>query len=115
MSKQTCTSCKTNVGHFSLTCPQCNLPLPLQEVDPFQLFGSLPQFDLDMTALDQAYFTKQREVHPDRFVAADEDMRQRAAAWSTCLNEGYQTLKSPLTRARALYEALQGEASFFKI
>lgn len=69
---------------------------------------SLPQsFEIDLTQLESAYFSAQRQYHPDRFVAKPADERAKAAAISANLNDAYHTLKHPLTRAVHLL-ALQG-------
>jgi len=46
----------------------------------------------------------QARVHPDRFAHAPEAERRLSMQWATRANEGYQTLKKPLARARYLLE-----------
>jgi molecular chaperone HscB len=73
----------------------------------FELFG-LPQcFELDQAQLDQHYRRLQSEVHPDRFAAASSAERLHSMQLATHVNDAYQTLKSPLARARYLL-CLQG-------
>jgi molecular chaperone HscB len=57
--------------------------------------------------LEQAYFTAQRACHPDRFVGKPEAERVAAISRSQLVNDAYETLKNPLTRAQHLLE-LQG-------
>ncbi len=73
--------------------------------DPFALLGLEAGFSLDMAALQRAYLTAQQACHPDRFSWADGALRQQAALRSVAVNEAYQTLKSPLSRAQALLTA----------
>lgn len=70
--------------------------------DFFALFGLPWGFRLDRATLDTAYRQIQGEVHPDRFASHSPAEQQRALQWATHANEAYQTLKSPLSRARYL-------------
>lgn len=70
----------------------------------FQLFGLAPVFDLDMAALEQAYRDVQTQVHPDRFAHLSEAERRLSMQWATRVNEAFQTLKKPLSRASYLLE-----------
>ncbi len=65
----------------------------------FELFGLPARFAVDAAALEARYHELQREVHPDRFVAAPEAERRVSMQLATRVNEAYQTLKSPLRRA----------------
>jgi len=66
----------------------------------FELFALPVSFELDTQALDRAYRDLLREVHPDRHSGASDAEKRLAAQWATRANEGYQTLKSPLSRGR---------------
>lgn len=70
--------------------------------DHFSLFGLKPGFALDAGALDTRYRAVQAEVHPDRFAGGSDAERRRAVQLSAQVNEAYQTLRSPLARARYL-------------
>ncbi|HKO66363.1 MAG TPA: Fe-S protein assembly co-chaperone HscB [Burkholderiaceae bacterium] len=72
--------------------------------DHFQLFDLPAHFALDMEALDSAYRSVQRRVHPDRFAAGSAAENRVAMQWATRANEAYRTLKSPLKRAAYLCE-----------
>lgn len=73
----------------------------------FELLGIRPRFDIDLKALEQAYFTAQRATHPDRFIGKGEAERMAAITRSQQVNDAYETLKNPLTRAEHLLE-MQG-------
>lgn len=70
--------------------------------DAFALLGLAPAFDLDLAALERAYFEKSKELHPDRFAAAPAAERVVALTRSRALNDAYQTLKKPVPRAEYL-------------
>ncbi len=66
----------------------------------FELFALPESYELDVPALERAYRSLLREVHPDRFAGASDAEKRLAAQWATRANEGYRTLKSPLNRGR---------------
>ncbi len=70
--------------------------------DFFTLLGLPRQFAVDLPALDSRFRELQREVHPDRFAAADDAARRASMMLATQINEAYQTLRSPLKRASYL-------------
>lgn len=68
----------------------------------FEFFSLPTQFDVDPVALDDAYHTLQRLVHPDRFVSATEAQKRTAVQYASLANDAYQTLRNPLKRAKHL-------------
>ena len=74
----------------------------LLNADFFTLLGLPRKFAVDQTALDSRFRELQREVHPDRFAAADDAARRASMMLATQINEAYQTLRSPLKRATYL-------------
>ena len=70
--------------------------------NPFEILGMEATFDVNLTALDAAYFARQSLAHPDRFIHHSEPERQAATAQASSLNCAYETLKNPTTRAKAL-------------
>lgn len=70
--------------------------------DHFTLFELPVRFRLDAALLDRRYLEMQSRVHPDRFASAGESERRLSLQWATRVNEAYQTLKKPLSRARYL-------------
>lgn len=73
----------------------------------FDILGVPASFEVDLKILEQAYFAAQRASHPDRFVGKPEVDRVAAISRSQLVNDAYDTLKNPLTRAEHLLE-LQG-------
>lgn len=70
--------------------------------NPFEILGIAATFEMDKTALDEAYFARQSLVHPDRFIYHSEPERQVALMQSSLLNRAYEVLKTPTLRAKAL-------------
>lgn len=70
--------------------------------NPFALLGIPERFELDRSHLDKAYFQLQARLHPDRFVGKPEAERLSALQKSMAVNEAYQQLKDPQSRAEQL-------------
>jgi len=70
----------------------------------FELFGLPVQFDLDPSDLLTRYRELQRRVHPDKFASASAEERRLSMQLTTLINEGYQTLRDPVRRARYLLD-----------
>ncbi|MEI7843136.1 MAG: Fe-S protein assembly co-chaperone HscB [Gallionellaceae bacterium] len=68
----------------------------------FQLFNVPSRFQTDINLLEQNYRALQAQVHPDKFAHLSESERRVSMQWATRVNEGYQTLRKPLDRARYL-------------
>ncbi len=81
----------------------------------FALFGLKTQYPLDFVELERRYRRLQQSVHPDRFVSAPAAERLLATQRAGLFNQGFQTLRSPVMRARHLLECrgveMQGEES----
>jgi len=54
--------------------------------------------------LEKAYRDMQSRVHPDRFARAGAAERRASLLWTTRVNEAFQVLKNPVSRARHLLE-----------
>ena len=72
--------------------------------DHFSLFGLPRSYAMDEAALEAAWHGLQSQVHPDRYAHLPDVDKRRAMQWATRVNEGFQTLKKPLARARYLLE-----------
>ena len=70
--------------------------------DHFTLFGLPRSFRIDASLLDRRYREIAAQVHPDKFVQASDAERRLSLQWATRVNEAYQTLKAPLSRAQYL-------------
>jgi molecular chaperone HscB len=72
--------------------------------DDFTLFGLPPRQRLDRAALDARRRELQAATHPDRFAADGAAAQRVAMQWSVRVNEAWQRLKDPLSRAAYLCE-----------
>ena len=75
--------------------------------DHFALFGIERAQGIDAAALEARFREIQAQVHPDKHTQGSDAKQRLAMQWATRVNEAYQTLKSPLARARYLLQ-LQG-------
>ncbi len=95
----TCWSCKGPAGSGDLFCPTCRAVQPPGQADHFARLGLPATFDIDQAALDRRYFDLQRILHPDRFVNSTPRERTLSQQQAVSLNEAYEVLKDPLSRA----------------
>ena len=70
----------------------------------FELFGLPVQFSQDRTAIDARWKELQSQAHPDKFAAHGAAAQRVAMQWSVRINEAYQRLKQPLSRASYVCE-----------
>lgn len=70
--------------------------------DYFELFELPCAFDIDIDKLSVQYRKLQSQLHPDKFVNATDQERRISIQKTAFVNEAYQTLKSPMRRARYL-------------
>jgi len=71
---------------------------PSASDDYFRFFGVEQKFNLDLSALDQAYLAIQKEVHPDRHARGSDTEQRLAMQMATLANTAFQTLKNPIQR-----------------
>jgi molecular chaperone HscB len=97
-----CWSCARALAR-PLFCEPCGaLQPPPSEVDPFAMLGLEPEFELDATALDKRYRVLAAQLHPDRFGSKCAREQTFSQAHSSALNEAYELVRDPLTRAQLL-------------
>ncbi|ANW23856.1 co-chaperone HscB [Vibrio coralliilyticus] len=65
----------------------------------FELFGLPSQFQLDGSLLSSQFRELQKRFHPDNFASASERDRLMAVQKASEINDAYQVLKKPLSRA----------------
>lgn len=80
------------------------MPYPDFSKTYFQLFDLPQRFEVDLPLLSERYRQLQREVHPDRFAGGTAQEQRLAVQYSGLVNEGYNTLRQPLSRALYLLE-----------
>jgi molecular chaperone HscB len=101
-----CWSCLA-AGADALFCAACGVVQPPGQVDHFARLGLPRGFALDEAELDRRYFGLQRQLHPDRFVRRPPRERAISQSQAASLNEAYEALRDPLSRAVYLLR-LQG-------
>jgi molecular chaperone HscB len=72
----------------------------------FELFGFAEKFSIDQEQLAEKYRALQSELHPDRFVNANDQDRRMSVQTTAFVNEAYATLKSDLKRAHYLLQLI---------
>ncbi|MDN3610873.1 co-chaperone HscB [Vibrio ostreicida] len=65
----------------------------------FELFGLPSQFQLDGSLLSSQFRELQKQFHPDKFASASERDRLLAVQKASQINDAYQVLKNPISRA----------------
>jgi molecular chaperone HscB len=70
--------------------------------DPFALLGLAPAYDVDLAALERAFFERSKQLHPDRVAGAPAAERVAQLSRSRALNDAYQLVKKPIPRAEYL-------------
>ena len=70
--------------------------------DAFAELGLPPRYDVDPAELERAFFERSKALHPDRFAAAPAAERVAALSRSRALNDAYQLIKKPVSRAEYL-------------
>jgi molecular chaperone HscB len=98
----TCWSCRGPVLGGSIFCPTCGAVQPPNAADHFDRLGLPRGFDTDADLLDRSYFEAQRQLHPDRFATRTPRERTFSQLQAVSLNEAYETLKDPVSRAEYL-------------
>jgi molecular chaperone HscB len=72
--------------------------------DPFALLGLPPAYEVDLAALERAFFERSKQLHPDRVAGAPVAERVAQLSRSRALNDAYQLVRRPIARAEYLLE-----------
>jgi molecular chaperone HscB len=70
--------------------------------DHFDRLGLPRRFALDPAAVERAYIARSRAVHPDYHLSGSSADLSASLELSAALNEAYNTLRDPFTRAEYL-------------
>lgn len=104
---QSCWSCRGPVFTIDLFCSTCNAIQPPGNIDHFSRLGLERYFAIDTTILERHYLDLQGLLHPDRFVTKTPREKVFSQQHTMCLNEAYECLKNPISRADYLIHLLQ--------
>jgi len=106
-----CQQCSATVEGTAV-CDFCKTLNPAAAMmDFFSLLGLAERFDIDPEELRRKYLALSRHAHPDYHVNDNADVRNLHLQVSASLNEAYQTLRDPASRAAYLLERLGGKSS----
>jgi molecular chaperone HscB len=83
--------------------------MDLLRKNDFELFSLPPKFALNLADLSAAFHKLQLLAHPDRYASGTDAEKRISLQLTTRVNEAYQRLKMPLSRAAYLCE-LHGKA-----
>ena len=107
-----CWSCQGPVTAAAPFCPTCKAVQPPAPLDPFARLGVAASFTVDVPALDRAYFSLQRQLHPDRFATQGGRARAFSQQQAAALNDAYEAVKQPVARGAALLRLNGRKADF---
>ena len=68
----------------------------------FAAFNLPPHLNIDLAALERAFYAQSRKLHPDRFASRPQAEQDDALAASSNLNDAYRTLRDPIARTEYL-------------
>ena len=74
----------------------------MSSADYFTFFSLPPKLHIDTSALEKAFYSLSRKLHPDRFASKPLAEQEAALAQSSHLNDAYRTLKDPILRTQYL-------------
>ncbi len=75
---------------------------PLFSKNYFEIFQVPAAFDVDLERIAGVYRDLQKVLHPDRYAGGSEQERRMAMQQTSLINQAFQTLKDPLSRAQYL-------------
>jgi molecular chaperone HscB len=73
-------------------------------VDPFEILGIAPAFDVDMVALEKRHRDLSRVLHPDKHVTSSPAERRMSLSRAVEVNEAFRLVRDPIRRAEALLQ-----------
>lgn len=70
----------------------------------FEIFSLPVAWELDIEALDTKFRALQKVLHPDGYANKNDFEQRLAVQTAATINQAYQTIKNPLSRAQYLLE-----------
>ena len=70
----------------------------------YEIFSLPVDWNVDRLVLDRRYHQLQQEFHPDRFAARSDVDKRLAVQTASFINDAYDTLITPIKRARYLLQ-----------
>ena len=84
-----------------MLCPACKALQPPPS-DYFIFFGLPRKLNIDVDKLQSRFYDLSRLLHPDKYSRKSERERGYSTTATAVLNDGWRTLKNPVTRAEYL-------------
>jgi molecular chaperone HscB len=104
-----CGTCEA-LTQVPFACEDCHQLLAhVQGANYFELFGLPRTYEVDSALLEERYLAISRNIHPDKYATAGEEMQAFALRASASVNNAYDVLLDPLHRAEYLLEAAGGK------
>lgn len=79
--------------------PEIRAQVESASPDFYALFGYPEVLGIDLEDLQEVFYARSRQLHPDRFARAGAEDRDLSLRASSLLNDAYRTLRDPLKRA----------------
>ncbi len=83
----------------------------VRTADYFELLGLARSYELNATLLARKYLSISRNIHPDRYAGAGEEMQSFALRISAVVNRAHDVLKESFLRAEYLLESAGGPSA----
>jgi molecular chaperone HscB len=77
----------------------------------FEIFSLAVAWEVDFEQLDIKFRTLQKALHPDRYANKNDFEKRLAVQTAATINQAYETIKNPLSRAQYLLELEDLDAS----
>lgn len=105
-----CSLCHAEIKN-TVVCDYCRSVNPdAAFMDYFTLLGVPETFQIDPEELRRRYLALSRHAHPDFCAQDGEEVQKLHLQVSSALNEAYQTLREPASRAAYLLQRLGGKS-----
>ena len=105
-----CRNCGAGAPVDEHFCPQCSRILALgRHGDYFSFFGLPRRLTIDQQDLERRFRDLSRKFHPDYYYNASPTERLASLERTSYLNDGYRTLRDPVSRVEHLL-AIEGVA-----
>jgi molecular chaperone HscB len=106
-----CGTCEA-LTQVPFACEDCHhLLAHVQGANYFELFGMPQSYEVDLGLLEERYLAISRNIHPDKYATAGEEMQAFALRASASVNSAYDVLRDPLHRAEYLLESAGGKSA----
>ncbi|ETV94558.1 Fe-S protein assembly co-chaperone HscB [Aphanomyces invadans] len=100
-----CWKCGERTTCCSFFCSACNHIQPLRAegaCNYFKIFGIPESFAIDAKKVEQLYWSLQKKMHPDLYGSKSEMEKELSVVNSALVNQAYNLLKAPTSRANYL-------------